>query len=219
MSQTVTRLSVFFLGVFISCIAYCVTVRAGIGLGPLFLVQVAFERLVGVSAGVAATLIGLLLVVLSALLRGGVGPGTVLAPVLGGVIIDLALPLIPSVQGTALQIISCAVATAVMMLGAALITHADFGVGGMDGVMRGLANRLGVRHGSVRLAMEASLLLIGLSLGSRAGIGTVITALLVGHCYQFWMYLLSQPRQKCLVAEESPAQLSTPQQEELANAF
>ncbi len=209
MNQLVTRAAVFVLGLVISCTAYCVTVRANIGLGPLFLVQAALEQQLGLSAGTAATLIGLLLVALSALVQGGVGIGTVVAPVLGGVIIDFALPLIPTVQGRALQVASCSLATATMMLGGALIAQAGFGVGGMDGVMRGLSCRSGLQLGHVRIGMEAALLLLGLWLGSTAGIGTLITALLVGHCYQFWLHLLSKQTVWQVVRLGTPSEVAT----------
>ena len=194
MNQFFSRAGVFLLGLIISCTAYCLTVRADIGLGPLFLVQVALEGNLGLSAGTAAMVIGLVLVAMSAIVRGGVGIGTLLAPILGGIIIDLALPLIPTVHGLALQVAACAFGTVVMMLGGAFITQANFGVGGMDGLMRGLSRKTAAPLGHVRLAMEATLLICGLLLGSEAGIGTLITALLVGHSYQFWIRLLSQEK-------------------------
>ena len=206
MNPTFTRAGVFLLGLLISCTAYCLTVRADIGLGPLFLVQVALEKQLGMSPGVAAMVLGLLLVALSALLRGGVGIGTVLAPVLGGVIIDLAMPLIPTLKGTELQISACVFGTVVMMLGGALITQAQFGVGGMDGLMRGLAGKLGAPLGHIRLGMEATLLLLGLLLGSQAGIGTLITALLVGYSYQFWMHLLGKQPLALVLPDRASAQ-------------
>lgn len=206
MNRAFTRAGVFLLGLLISCTAYCLTVRADIGLGPLFLVQVALEKQLGMSPGVAAMVLGLLLVALSALLRGGVGIGTVLAPVLGGVIIDLAMPLIPTLKGTELQISACVFGTVVMMLGGALITQAQFGVGGMDGLMRGLAGKLGAPLGHIRLGMEATLLLLGLLLGSEAGIGTLITALLVGYSYQFWMHLLGKQPLALVLPDRASAQ-------------
>ena len=206
MNPTFTRAGVFLLGLLISCTAYCLTVRADIGLGPLFLVQVALEKQLGMSPGVAAMVLGLLLVALSALLRGGVGIGTVLAPVLGGVIIDLAMPLIPTLKGTELQISACVFGTVVMMLGGALITQAQFGVGGMDGLMRGLAGKLGAPLGHIRLGMEATFLLLGLLLGSQAGIGTLITALLVGYSYQFWMHLLGKQPLALVLPDRASAQ-------------
>jgi len=215
MNHIFSRAGFFLLGLFISCTAYCLTVRADIGLGPLFLVQVALEQNVGLSAGTAAMVIGLVLVALSAIVRGEVGIGTLLAPILGGIIIDLALPLIPTVHGLPLQIAACAFGTVVMMLGGAFITQANFGVGGMDGLMRGLSRKTAAPLGHVRLAMEASLLLCGLLLGSKAGIGTIITALLVGHSYQFWIRLLSQ--EKILVATGASTAAIKPAVAVLAN--
>ena len=215
MNQIFSRAGVFLLGLIISCTAYCLTVRADIGLGPLFLVQVALEGNLGLSAGTAAMIIGLVLVAMSAIVRGGVGIGTLLAPILGGIIIDLALPLIPTVHGLALQVAACAFGTVVMMLGGAFITQANFGVGGMDGLMRGLSRKTAAPLGHVRLAMEASLLLCGLLLGSKAGIGTIITALLVGHSYQFWIRLLSQ--EKVPFATGAPTAAIKPEVPVLAN--
>ena len=215
MNQFFSRAGVFLLGLIISCTAYCLTVRADIGLGPLFLVQVALEGNLGLSAGTAAMVIGLVLVAMSAIVRGGVGIGTLLAPILGGIIIDLALPLIPTVHGLALQVAACAFGTVVMMLGGAFITQANFGVGGMDGLMRGLSRKTAAPLGHVRLAMEASLLLCGLLLGSKAGIGTIITALLVGHSYQFWIRLLSQ--EKVPFATGAPTAAIKPEVPVLAN--
>jgi uncharacterized membrane protein YczE len=71
----------------------------------------------------------------------------------------------------------------------------------MDGLMRGLSRKTAAPLGHVRLAMEAILLLCGLLLGSKAGIGTIITALLVGHSYQFWIRLLSHQRLQLPVRE------------------
>ena len=215
MNQIFSRAGVFLLGLIISCTAYCLTVRADIGLGPLFLVQVALEGNLGLSAGTASMVIGLVLVALSAIVRGEVGIGTLLAPILGGIIIDIALPLIPTVHGLPLQIAACAFGTVVMMLGGAFITQANFGVGGMDGLMRGLSRKTAAPLGHVRLAMEASLLLCGLLLGSKAGIGTIITALLVGHSYQFWIRLLSQ--EKILVATGASTAAIKPAVAVLAN--
>ena len=215
MNQIFSRVGVFLLGLIISCTAYCLTVRADIGLGPLFLVQVALEGNLGLSAGTASMVIGLVLVALSAIVRGEVGIGTLLAPILGGIIIDIALPLIPTVHGLPLQIAACAFGTVVMMLGGAFITQANFGVGGMDGLMRGLSRKTAAPLGHVRLAMEASLLLCGLLLGSKAGIGTIITALLVGHSYQFWIRLLSQ--EKILVATGASTAAIKPAVAVLAN--
>ena len=215
MNQIFSRAGVFLLGLIISCTAYCLTVRADIGLGPLFLVQVALEGNLGLSAGTASMVIGLVLVALSAIVRGEVGIGTLLAPILGGIIIDIALPLIPTVHGLPLQIAACAFGTVVMMLGGAFITQANFGVGGMDGLMRGLSRKTAAPLGHVRLAMEASLLLCGLLLGSKAGIGTIITALLVGHSYQFWIRLLSQ--EKILVATGASTAAIKPEVAILAN--
>lgn len=187
------RSSQFLLGLLISSIAYGFTVRAALGLGPLFLIQQGLERHLDLSPGSAATVVGLAVVALCAALRGGVGIGSVLGPILGGWMIDQTLPWLAAPGGLAPRVIVCILATVVMMLGAVLITRSRLGSNGLDGVMRGLARLSGWATSHVRLAMEAAMLAVGVVLGSPVGIGTVLTAMLVGHSYQFWTRVLGEP--------------------------
>lgn len=193
MRGLLARSSQFLLGLLVSSVAYGFTVHAALGLGPLFLVQQGLERHLQLSAGSAATVLGLAVVAASAALRGGVGPGTVLGPILGGWMIDATLPSLPTPEGLVLRGAVCVGATVVMMLGAVLITRARLGTNALDGVMGALSRASGRPTSHVRLVMEAAMLALGMALGSAVGVGTVLTAVLVGHSYQFWMRLLGEP--------------------------
>jgi uncharacterized membrane protein YczE len=187
-----SRVAYFLLGLIVSSLAYGLTVRAGLGLGPLFMIQEGLELRLGLSPGAAAALVGVAFVLVGVLAGGLVGIGTVMGPVISGVMIDLVLPVLPSVGGFAARAGVCTAASFTMMLGAALVHRSALGSHGLDATMVGLSGRTGWPSGQVRLGMEVLMLLAGLGLGAAAGWGTVITAAVVGPAFDVWCRVLDR---------------------------
>lgn len=77
----------------------------------------------------------------------------------------------------------CAIATA-------LYVGAQLGPGPRDGLMTGIARRTGWSIRSVRTALELSVLAIGVLLGGKVGLGTVVFALGIGPLTQFFLRYL-----------------------------
>jgi uncharacterized membrane protein YczE len=178
------------LGCSLATWCYALTIRAGIGLGPLFVVQQGVARTTGMSIGHAVMLVGLGLIVTAMLLRTWPGPGTIVLPFLGGAILDTVLPVAPAVHGIGLEIVVVLVSTWVMALGGALVIRGAVGVAAYDAVMLGLARLTGLPLAPVRLAMELTMLGCGWLIGGTVGLGTVLTGVLIGPSLQFWMKLL-----------------------------
>ena len=61
-----------------------------------------------------------------------------------------------------------------MMFGAMLAVGAALGASALDGVMFGLARRIGSSPTVVRIAMEAAMAVAGAAIGGRIGVGTVV---------------------------------------------
>ncbi len=70
-------------------------------------------------------------------------------------------------------ILLCALATA-------LYVGAQLGRGPRDGLMTGLPRRTGLSIRLVRTALELTVVLVGVLLGGRLGVGTVLFALTIG---------------------------------------
>lgn len=144
----------------------------------------------GMSIGHAVMLVGVGLVIAALSLRSWPGPGTVLLPFLGGWILDAVLPVTPVIPGVGLRVAVVVAATWVMALGGALVIWASFGIAAYDAVMFGLRRLTGRALAPIRLAMELTMLACGWLLGGTVGVGTVITAVLIGPGIQFWLRML-----------------------------
>lgn len=180
-------------GCAVSTFCFAVTIRAQLGLGPLFVIQDGAHRLLGITIGQAGMLIGVLLLLLACLLRSWPGPGTFVLPFLGGFLIDLMLPRLPVIQGIGWRLLAVTAASWCMTLGGALIISARLGIAALDAVMMGIHRITRVEIRRVRLAMEVAMLATGWLMGGAVGIGSVITGALIGHGLQFWLRVLRQP--------------------------
>jgi uncharacterized membrane protein YczE len=188
------RVALFLGGTTVSTLCYALTIRAGLGLGPLFVLQDGFARTTGISIGAAVTATGFMCVAVAMCLRFWPGPGTLAQPVLGGVTLNAVLPHVPTLHGWPLRIAVVFVATWVMALGGVMMIRARVGVAAYDSVMLGLHRVLRRRRlALIRLGMEATVLVVGFVLGGAVGVGTLITGGLIGPGIHFWLRLTGGP--------------------------
>lgn len=189
----VGRAFLLLTGSTIATLCYALTIRARLGLGPLFVLQDGFALHAGIAIGTSVTILGFVLIAVAMSLRSWPGPGTVALPITSGLTLNAVLPHVPTLHGWLLRSAVVTGATVAMALGAAMTIRASIGVSPYDSVMLGLARMLQQPLAAIRLAMEATVLVIGWSLGGAVGIGTVVTGLLIGPCIQFWLGIIGGP--------------------------
>jgi uncharacterized membrane protein YczE len=187
------RVTLLLAGSMMATVCYAVTIRARLGLGPLFVLQDGIARQVGIAIGTSVMVTGFALVFVAMGLRSWPGPGTLVLPVLGGVTLDALLPHLPTIHVWPVRLIAVLLATWMMALAGALMIRASVGVAAYDAVMLGLRRVFGRPLGPTRLAMEMTVLVAGWLLGGTVGVGTVITGLLVGPGIQFWLRVIGSP--------------------------
>jgi len=187
---TAGRCALLVTGSLIATTTYAITIRAELGLGPLFAFQAGIAHHVGVSIGTAVIITGLLFVLVALCLRTQPGVGTLILPFLGGITLDWVLPHIPVIHGLAWRFLAVIVATWIMALGGALMFRGALGVSSYDSVMLGLHKVTHLDLAPLRIGMELTMLVLGWALGGAVGVGTVITGLLIGPGLQFWIRLL-----------------------------
>jgi len=192
-ARLVPRVASLLGGCAIATFCYALTIRASLGLGPLFVVQQGVARHIGTGIGQGVMVVGVAMVLVALALRSWPGPGTLVLPFLGGGLLDLMLPPLPAIHGLGLRLLVVAAATWVMAFGAALTIRAAVGVAAYDAVMLGLRRTTGRSLRLVRLAMELTMLGCGWLLGGSVGVGTAITAVLIGPGMQFWLVVLGRP--------------------------
>jgi len=181
------RIALVVGGCFVSAVCYAATIKADLGLGPLYAVQQGVSEHLDISIGRAVWVVGGTLCVIAAVIRLFPGPATIALPFIMGTQLDLILPHMPEIHGLLVRLVVVAVATWMMALGGAFVIRARTGAAAPDLVMLAISRRTGRSNRSVRLAMEASWLLMGWLLGGTIGVGTVMTGLLIGPALHFWI--------------------------------
>jgi uncharacterized membrane protein YczE len=194
MRVAAARTAWFLSGIFVSTFTYGLTLKADIGLGPLFVIQDGLHRQLGISIGTAVIWTGVGFVLLACAFRSWPGPGTIIGPFIGGPLLDWMLPHLPALHGYVLRLVVCTAAIWVMALGGAMGIKARMGIAGLDALMMGIHRVVHVAVSRVRLGLEVTMLVVGWILGGSVGIGTVICAVLIGPGIQFWLRVLGERR-------------------------
>jgi uncharacterized membrane protein YczE len=187
------RIALFATGSTLATLCYGLTIRAGMGLGPLFVLQDGLAIRGGFSIGTAVIVTGFAFVAIAMALRSWPGPGTLILPVLGGVSLNVMLPYLPTISGQPLRLVVVVAASWFMGLGGAMMIAAALGVSAYDSVMLGLCRMLRRPVVTVRLAMEFTVFALGWALGGAVGLGTAITAVLIGPSIHLWLRVLQRP--------------------------
>jgi uncharacterized membrane protein YczE len=182
--------------------------RAHLGAAPWDVFHQGLAAKTGISVGIIIVIVGLALLLVWIPLGQRPGIGTLLNALEIGLLVDLILRVVPSSRLLAVRIPELAGGVVVIALGSALYIGSGLGAGPRDGLMMGLRDR-GLPVAPVRTAIEAAVLLAGVALGGRVGVGTVVFTLAIGPLVARllpWFNLPPRrPAQPAAAAEPAPA--------------
>ena len=125
-------------------------------------------------------------------LRQVPGLGTIANVVVVGVSIDVMRHVVPHPGSVPLRAVQAAAGIATIGVASALYLTANLGPGPRDGWMTGLHRRLGYPIASIRLAIELTVLAVGVLLGGTFGVATVAFALFVGYSLAWTLRLFER---------------------------
>jgi uncharacterized membrane protein YczE len=108
------------------------------------------------------------------------GFGTLMNIVFIAAAIEFGVTYFPVAPNYFAGIIYCFIGIALVGLGSTFYITCGLGPGPRDGLMTAIHNKSGIRVGRVRLAIEATVLVLGALLGGRIGLGTALFALFIG---------------------------------------
>jgi uncharacterized membrane protein YczE len=161
-------------------------VRANLGMGPWDAFHQGLGFQTGLSIGTASIITGLFILLLWIPLKERPGLGTICNVLTIGPSMDLGLWLLPvEVESYWLRGLMVLIGMACVGLGSALYLPAGLGAGPRDGLMMGLNRKTGWSIRLSRSLVEASALGIGILMGGKFGIGTIVFALGIGPVVQF----------------------------------
>jgi Predicted membrane protein len=192
MKQFYTRLLRLIWGLFLYALGIVVTMNAHIGYAPWDVFHVGFAKMIGMSIGTASIITGVFIGIITVLLGEKLGLGTILNMVLIGVFLDMLLGfnIIPVASSNLFGIIMVIVGLFIIALASYFYIGSAFGAGPRDSLMVALTRKTGLPVGVCRGTIELLAVFVGWRLGGMIGIGTIISAFVIGFCVQTTFRLL-----------------------------
>jgi uncharacterized membrane protein YczE len=178
-TELVRRLPRCLAGVLLFGFGIGLTVQADLGLAPWDVLHQGIADRLGIPMGNVAIVVGLLVLLAWIPLHQRVGLGTIMNVVVVGLALDVVLVILPAPTTLAVRWLFLLGGLAIIALATGLYIGAGLGTGPRDGLMVGLRER-GVKVHVARTAIELGALALGWALGGTVGIGTVVSALLIG---------------------------------------
>ncbi len=180
------RLPRLLVGIPVLGLGIALTLQARLGVSPYDVLHQGIAKQTGLSFGTVVIVVGLFILVFWIPLRQRPGIGTVVNALTVGLVIDLALLVLPEPETLAARIPLLLVGIVVTALGMGLYIGAGLGPGPRDGLMTAIATK-GYRLWAVRTVLEVTALLAGWLLGGNVGVGTVLFALSIGPLGHFFL--------------------------------
>ena len=180
----VRRVASLMAGLIIFGAGLTMMIRADLGLSPWDVLHDAIRSLTPLTFGQVVVALSLIVLGIAWALGIRPGPATVVNSVLVGLVVDAMLAtgaLGELGSGPVLVRIAVLLAgVSAIALGTAAYIAADLGAGPRDGLMLGIARRARRSTGGARVAIESTVLIVGLVLGGSIGLGTAIFVIAIG---------------------------------------
>lgn len=183
------RIGVFLFGLIVFSLGISLTINVQhLGIHPWDVLNVALFEQVGLSIGSWNIIIGIGLICVSLILdRTHVKLGTFLNAIIVGSFVDfyLWLDFLPKATHTWTDIIIIVSGIVIMGIGGGVYNAAKIGSGPRDGFMLSISDKTGYSIGSVRIATELMVLVIGFLIGGPVFIFTLIFTFVQSPIFQY----------------------------------
>lgn len=188
-NNLVKRYILFFVGLFIIQIGVALFIELDIGSDPFTLLTQGLANILHISVGGANRIATFILFVLVACVdRKNINIGTLLCVLCTGVLIDFMIAVYAPISfdsfSLPLKVILFIVACIPIAIGFPILKLAELGIAPNDLTYFAIVDLSHKPYGIVRTLTDATYLILGILLGSKVGIGTVLCLLLIGPLIQ-----------------------------------
>lgn len=176
---------VISIGLMISSFGTSLFYAAELGSSPMATFCDGVHTILGISYGMANTLVNMfLLVVLFFLNRKYINIGTILCVFAIGPFVNLFTPLLVGLGvfrwNIILRVLCTMAGTLLMGIGLGLYVAVNHGFGALEGLVKILCDRNKFSYSKVKIMQDIILVAGGISLSARWGVGTIIAILFTG---------------------------------------
>ena len=189
--MTLKNITQLVFGLFLYALGHVLTIKANLGVTPWYTFHMGVSMKTGMTLGTTIIMTGFIIVLLNLFAKQKIGIGTILNMCLIGIFVDLQLSsgLIPESNSFLLSLVFIFLGMHAIAIATWLYIGAGLGAGPRDGLMVSVMKWTGKPVGIVRTVMELTVLIIGILLGGKLGVGTPLIALLLGPVCQ-WTFKL-----------------------------
>lgn len=190
LKETILRLVLLFAGLIIAHLGVTLFLLTELGADPFNVFVQGLFRTLHEFLGILThgythiTVCIMIILILLVVDRSYIKIGTLVCMAFGGPIIDfftlLFQGIINSESSFVLRLLSLAAGCVILAFGMTIVIKSDAGTGPNDLVAIVLSDKLSRPFGPTRVAVDFCFTLIGFLLGGAVGIGTIISAFLVG---------------------------------------
>lgn len=186
------RLIILHIGLFLYSLGIALSLKAQIGYAPWEVLHVGMAKTFGMSIGEISIIVGFLILLVTAYCGEDIGIGTISNMIVIGLVLDLILYLdfLPVAGNMFFGLLMLITGLFTIALGSYFYIASAFGAGPRDGLMVLLTRKTGLPIGVCRGAIELTAVVIGWYLGGLVGIGTVVSAFMIGFCVQITFKIL-----------------------------
>ena len=190
--QFISRLLILHIGLFLYSLGIALSLNAQIGYAPWEVLHVGMAKTFGMTIGEISIIVGFLILLVTGYCGEDIGIGTIANMIVIGLVLDLILYLdfLPVAGNMFFGILMLITGLFTIALGSYFYIASAFGAGPRDGLMVLLTRKTGLPIGVCRGGIELTAVIIGWYLGGLVGVGTVISALMIGFCVQITFKLL-----------------------------
>ena len=186
------RVGRLITGLFCYAIGIMLTIKAEIGYSPWDVFHAGVANTFDVPFGVTTIGVGAIIVVLATILGETVGIGTLLNMLLIGVFLDLIIwsGVIPTATNLWTGIAMLTAGMVVIAIATFFYISSGFGAGPRDSLMVALHRKTSLPVGLCRGIIEVLVTILGFLMGGLIGIGTIVTATLIGPFIQIVFHIV-----------------------------
>ncbi|WP_042277799.1 YczE/YyaS/YitT family protein [Faecalimicrobium dakarense] len=175
-----------FVGFFMCSYGTICVINSSLGAAPWDVFHQGVSYRTGITIGTASIIVGLLIVIIDALLGEKIGIATVLNMIFIGIFMDIIAfnNMVPLPNNKVTGFVTLIIGMIFLSLGTVFYMGCGLGSGPRDGLMVALQKKTKKPVKLIRGCIELGALLVGIILGGKTGIGTIIAALSLGYIMQ-----------------------------------
>lgn len=182
----VFRFIKLMVGLFICSCGFILFNNSNMGMNAWNVFHEGLSLNLPITIGQASQIVGLVIILISMLLKIFPGFGTILNMYFIGIFMDkiMELNIVPFPESVFYRVLMCIVGVVVLSFGMFVYMNQELGAGPRDGLMLWLTKNTKYKLSAIKNTMELVALFFGVILGGKFGLGTIMASLVAGPLVQ-----------------------------------